>query len=199
MNAKVFHIIFATAIFSMIALRIYYGRKARHNRSDVEIRESKQNMAIRAFFGLGYVGAMIVYIFTPSLFAWAIIPLPGWTRWTGAIITAGSMLLLWWVQWALDVQFDTTLHTQAEHRLIVHGPYRWVRHPMYKSLFLMGLGWSLLSTNWFVGIPLMIGIILLVLSRVQKEEDMLINLFGDEYRNYMKETGRFLPLLKIGS
>ncbi len=193
MNEKVFHIIFASAFFTMVVLRIFYGRKARRNREDVEFKESRINLAVRAFFGFGYIGAMIAYIFDPSLFDWAAIKLPDWIRWIGVIITVGSVLLLWWVQWALDVQFDGTLHTQAEHKLIRHGPYRWVRHPMYTTLFLMGLGWFLLTANWFVGIPLMVGIVLVVLSRVQNEEDMLSELFGDEYREYMLQSGQFFP------
>lgn len=199
MNTSTFHIIFAIAFFSMIALRIFYGRKARRTRKNVEIKESKQNMAVRALFGLGYVGALIVYVFALDQFDWATILLPDWLRWIGAFITICSVLLLWWVQWALDVQFETTLHTQAEHKLIQYGPYRWVRHPMYTALFLMGLGWLLLTANWFVGLPLMGGIIFVVLSRIEDEEDMLIELFGDEYRNYMKNTGRFWPLLNTGN
>lgn len=193
MNESVFHIIFAIAFFAMMVLRIFYGRKARRNREDVETKESQLNIAIRAFFGLGYIAIMIVYIFAPGLFSWAKITFSDWARWIGALITFGSLLLLWWVQWALDVQFDTTLHTQAAHKLIKHGPYRWVRHPMYSVLFLMGFGWFLLTANWFVGGPLMVGIIMVVLSRVPKEENMLIELFGDEYYEYIQETGRFFP------
>jgi len=198
MKEHIFHIIFGVAFFSMVVLRIYYGRKARRNREDVEVRESKLNMAVRALFGLGYVGALFIYIFAPWLFDWAVVPLPDWIRWIGALITLVSVLLLWWVQWALDVQFDTTLHTQAEHKMIKHGPYQWVRHPMYTALFLMGLGWFLLTANWFVGVPLMIGIILVVLSRVQNEEDVLTELFGDEYQEYMQHSGRFFPPLFTG-
>ena len=59
----------------------------------------------------------------------------------------------------------------------------------------MGLGWLLLTANWLMGIPLMIGIILVVRARVPNEEAVLTQLFGDEYQDYMKETGRFLPVL----
>jgi protein-S-isoprenylcysteine O-methyltransferase Ste14 len=79
--------------------------------------------------------------------------------------------------------------------LIQHGPYRWVRHPMYTTLFLMGWGWFILTANWFVGLPLMMGIVLVVLSRVNKEEAVLVDLFGNEYKEYMQRTGRFLPKL----
>jgi protein-S-isoprenylcysteine O-methyltransferase Ste14 len=193
MSVDIFHIIFAIGFSSMFVLRIYYGCKARRNRKEVEIKESKANMAVRALFGLSYIGVLFVYVFAPGLFDRAAIVLPGWIRWIGALITLISVLLLWWVQWALDVQFDTTLHIQSEHKLIQHGPYRWVRHPMYTTLFMMGVGWFFLTANWLVGVPLMIGIIFVVASRVKREERVLLELLGDEYQAYMQRTGRFLP------
>jgi protein-S-isoprenylcysteine O-methyltransferase Ste14 len=188
-----FHLIFVISLFTLLILRIYYGRKARRGRGAVEVKESRLNIAFRAFFGLGYVAAMLVYAFSPGWFAWAALPFPNWLRGLGALITVASLLLLWWVQWALDVQFDTTLHTQANHELIQHGPYRWVRHPMYTTLFLLGLGWFLLTANWLMGIPLMIGIGFVVISRVEQEEQVLVDLFGDPYQEYVQKTGRFLP------
>jgi protein-S-isoprenylcysteine O-methyltransferase Ste14 len=198
MNNALFHYIFTLAFLAMVSIRIYYGRKAHQNRDGVELKESKLNLAVRAFFGLGYIGLIIGYIFIPELLEWFAILLPDWVRWIGAFLTLSSVLLLWWVQWALDVQFDTTLHTQAAHKLIQHGPYRWVRHPMYTALFLMGSGWFMLTANWIVGFPLMIGIILVVLSRIKKEEIMLIELFGDEYLDYMQHSSRFIPYLFVG-
>jgi protein-S-isoprenylcysteine O-methyltransferase Ste14 len=99
------------------------------------------------------------------------------------------------VQWSLDVQFETTLHIQADHQLISHGPYRWVRHPMYTSLFLMGIGWLLHTANWFVGGPLMASILFIIAIRVEKEEAILIEKFGDSYLTYIQKTGRYLPPL----
>jgi len=195
MNIGVFHIIFSIGFFGMFALRIYYGRKARRNRGEVEYKEGKGNLALRLLFGFGYIVALIVYVFAPKWFSWAMVSLPAWLRWLGAAISIGSVLILWWVQWALDIQFDGTLHTQADHKLIQHGPYKWVRHPMYTAFFLMGLGWFFLTANWFVGLPLTVAIVLVVLSRVRKEENVLIELFGDDYRVYMQGTGRFFPKL----
>ena len=199
MIETIFHTIFSISFLAMFVIRTYYSRKARHSRENVERRESRRNMAVRAIFGLGYIGALFIYFFAPHLFDWAAISLPSWLRWIGVFITFVSLALLWWVQWALDVQFDTTLHTQSEHKLITHGPYRRVRHPMYTALFLMGFGWFLLSANWAIGIPLMVGIVLVVLSRIQNEETMLIEIFGDEYRECMQNTSRFFPSIFANS
>jgi protein-S-isoprenylcysteine O-methyltransferase Ste14 len=58
------------------------------------------------------------------------------------------------------------------------------------------LGWcvalSLLTANWiFVAVCVLS--ILGLIWRVPKEEQMMIEAFGEEYKDYMKRTGRFFP------
>jgi len=89
--------------------------------------------------------------------------------------------------------FDTTLHVREGHTLVTHGPYGWVRHPMYTALFLFGAGTFILAANWLVGLPLIVGVSLVVLSRVKHEEAVLADQFGDEYRAHARRAGRFLP------
>ena len=188
-----FHLLFAILYGCFILIRVVYHRRSRDSRRKVDYHESKLNVAVRALFGLSYIGFLSIYVFYPPLLGWAELPLPTWLRWIGGVITIFSVALIWWVQWALDVQFDTTLHIQTGHELISHGPYRWVRHPMYTALFIMGIGWLLLTANWFVGGALVGGIVLIIFIRVKNEEALLINTFGDSYIAYMAKTGRFLP------
>ena len=190
-----FHLLFSLSFLAMIGIRVVFHRKAARERTNVEHKESNLNVAVRGIFGFGYIFCLLIYILAPRLFDWALTPLPLWLRWTGAAITVGSIALLAWIQWALGVQFHITVHTQDDHQLISHGPYRWVRHPMYTNFFLMGLGWFILTANWFIGLPLMIGIVIVVLVRIENEENVLLELFGDEYHIYMQRTGRFMPKL----
>jgi len=57
-------------------------------------------------------------------------------------------------------------------------------------------GWaialSLLTANWIFVAMCLLSIIGTV-ARVPKEEQMMIEAFGDGYREYMKRTGRFFP------
>jgi protein-S-isoprenylcysteine O-methyltransferase Ste14 len=198
-NASVFHFIFSILFVVMLGMRIYYRHKAVRARRLVEYHEGWLNMAVRGIFGAIYIGGTLVYIFYPAYLAWAEFPLPQWARWLGTLLSIASLSLLWWVQWALGVHFDTTLHVQAEHRLVTHGPYRWVRHPMYTSLFLMGLGFLLLTANWMIGGLMLASVALLVWVRLRGEEDLLIDTFGEQYREYMQRTGRFLPKLRTGA
>jgi protein-S-isoprenylcysteine O-methyltransferase Ste14 len=54
---------------------------------------------------------------------------------------------------------------------------------------------SLLAANWFMGLASLVALMMLMV-RAQKEEEKLIERFGDEYREYMKRTGSLLPKLK---
>lgn len=73
------------------------------------------------------------------------------------------------------------------------GPYRYVRHPMYTALFHSMWAILLLTRNWLVGGVPLVGLCVIVLLRIQREERAMVDNFGDAYREYMKRTGRFLP------
>jgi protein-S-isoprenylcysteine O-methyltransferase Ste14 len=65
---------------------------------------------------------------------------------------------------------------------------------MYTALFTFFIASSLISANWLFILLAMVTIIGLY-TRIGKEEIMMIEKFGDEYRDYMKRTGQFLPRL----
>ena len=195
MSAPIFHILFSVFYLSMFGIRLFSWRAAVRAEGGVQLREGKLSLAVRAVLGLGYVGALLVYVFFPSILAWAAFGLRSWLRWIGAGVTAAALLLLAWVQWSLGKNFNTTLHLREEHTLVVGGPYRWVRHPMYTALFLLGVGFLSLTANWFVGVPLIVALPVIVALRVDNEETMMVEQFGDEYLGYMQRTGRFLPRL----
>lgn len=71
--------------------------------------------------------------------------------------------------------------------------YDYMRHPMYTALFLSMAAILLLTRNWLVGGVPLVGLCVIVLLRVEREERVMIEKFGDAYRDYMKRTGRFLP------
>jgi protein-S-isoprenylcysteine O-methyltransferase Ste14 len=80
------------------------------------------------------------------------------------------------------------------HKLVTWGPYRYVRHPSYLGYFLMFLGFFLYWTNMFTLIPLVAipGYYWVTFD----EERLLTQRFGDEYAEYQKKTGRFIPKLR---
>ena len=85
------------------------------------------------------------------------------------------------------------LITFDDMKLVTNGPYSRVRHPMYAGFLLWGITWLLFTDNWFVGGALVGIVVLVVVFRLPDEEKILTEHFGDEYRQYMARTGRFIP------
>ena len=139
--------------------------------------------------------SMLAYFINPTWMAWAQLPLLDGLRWLGAILMAVCVPLFYWLFSSLDRNITHTVAIRQEHTLVTHGPYHWVRNPLYSVGFLFFLGLSLLTANWFIFVTMLItfGILLV---RTPIEEEKLVERFGDEYRQYMRKTGRFLPKLR---
>ena len=66
---------------------------------------------------------------------------------------------------------------------------------MYTAFWLWAVAQALLLPNWVAGFAGLIGFGTLFFGRIAKEEQMMVDTFGDEYRQYMARTGRLLPRL----
>jgi len=138
---------------------------------------------------------VIAYLVNPDWMAWSSVPLPAWLRWTGVgLFTLGVGLLTWTLR-SLGTNLTDTVVTRRAHTLIIHGPYRWVRHPFYDAMALLTLATALIAANWFI---LVSGAVVFVLLAVRSrtEEAMLLARFGEPYRAYNQSTGRFAPKMR---
>jgi protein-S-isoprenylcysteine O-methyltransferase Ste14 len=63
---------------------------------------------------------------------------------------------------------------------------------MYTAVLAWATSLGLVLANW-VPIIVAVGGAVIFVMRVPREEQMMLERFGDEYREYMKRTGRFLP------
>ncbi len=80
-------------------------------------------------------------------------------------------------------------------QLIRHGTYRYSRHPLYFSLFLIFIGVGLASAS-IIFLMLTIIFIGLMSRQVRVEERECLSVFGTEYSNYMHSTRRWLGIPK---
>ena len=102
----------------------------------------------------------------------------------------------YWVFTCLGNNVSPTVVTRKNATLVTHGPYRWIRHPLYLMGLISYVGFALLAENWFIGAMAVVAFIVLNL-RLPNEEAHLIERFGDEYRQYMQRTGKFMPRLNF--
>ena len=65
---------------------------------------------------------------------------------------------------------------------MTHGPYHWVRHPMYTVLYMHLFAVLLLTRNWLIGGVFLLAMTLIIAQRLKREEATMIETFGDTYR-----------------
>lgn len=193
MSERILHVIFVATYLCVVAIRVIGRLVAVHPGVKVEHRESRLSMALLRVFSTLAIGATVAYMIYPRWLGWASFQLPAWARWTGTALMLVSVPLIGWAQWALGKNFSTTLDAHEGHTLVTHGPYRWVRHPMYTITLLFCVGTLLTTANWVIGVPPILALALIVVTRIENEEALMVELFGDEYREYRERTGRFLP------
>ncbi|MDO8915584.1 MAG: protein-S-isoprenylcysteine O-methyltransferase [Coriobacteriia bacterium] len=161
-------------------------------------RPTMERRPIRERWLLGVMGVLMVPTLLYCMSTWvdfAHVPLPEWSRWTGAVITVGGIWLFSLTHTALAQNWSPLLEVREGNTLITSGPYHLVRHPMYSAGLVVNIGISLLCANWLAATGLIAGLLIVVGFRVRDEERMMIDAFGDEYRAYMARTGRLLPKL----
>ena len=86
------------------------------------------------------------------------------------------------------------LRTLPNQKLVTHGIFRHVRHPISLAAILYSAGIPLIFSSLY-GFAMMLFIIPLILYRLRIEERMLIEKFGDEYREYMRKTKKLIPFI----
>jgi len=192
----IFHWIALISMGSAMTISIFYRSKANRQEDKIDTREEgKLIRTLRGILGLALWLSVLTYLINPAWMAWASLSLPVWVRWIGAVILVACVPLIYWVFSSLGKNVTPTVAIRREHSLVTHGPYRWVRHPLYTGASLAFIGLSLLAANWFIAAVLLL-VWPVIAMRTPIEEKRLIERFGDEYRNYMQRTGRYLPKLK---
>jgi protein-S-isoprenylcysteine O-methyltransferase Ste14 len=135
--------------------------------------------------------------------------LPQPVRVLGVIVLLAGFSLLGWVfsyRKPVDVFVSTFLTMQKvvtgtltkdksarAEPLVIEGPQRYVRHPMYFAVVVMVLGWWLVLDYTFI--LLMVGLFILWFNLVviRFEEQELRAIFGEQYESYSKSVPRFIP------
>lgn len=191
----IFRFILPILILAFMAHRGYYVR--RHGREENTLKKREEGIASRLAGSLGMIGflSMLVYVINPAWMSWASLPLPPWLRWAGMGIAVLGFALLQWAQNTLGKNWSDTPRMMKAQALVTSGPYQWIRHPIYTA-FILILGSTLfISANGLIGLAWMGMTALETASRIGFEENLMLEFFGDQYKTYMKRTGRLFPRL----
>jgi protein-S-isoprenylcysteine O-methyltransferase Ste14 len=196
MNENIFRILAALVLFTGMGISTYFRLKADKETGEKVSRkvDGSAMMNIIRFGGLILWLSPLVYLINPNWMNWSKIGLPESIRWLGVGIGVLCTFGIYWLFSSIGSGITPTSATRKEHKLVTRGIYRWIRHPLYTigSSFIISFG--MMADNWFIAAFGILAFILMA-SRTPKEEANLIEKFGDEYREYMKRTGRYLPRL----
>jgi len=195
---SIFRVAFWILLAGVFVMRIYFSLKVRQagerlmpDREAVQ-REGRGMFIIRVVMGFVLLGWLILYAINPTWMKVLSVPFPNWLRWLGFALGLASLGFWSWTQVALGKEWSPQLQLRKEHHLVTTGPYARIRHPLYTAMIGYGTSLALVTANWLFIIFAIIATGL-TFARVPKEEQMLIQKFGENYKAYMQKTGRFFP------
>jgi protein-S-isoprenylcysteine O-methyltransferase Ste14 len=193
MTALIAKTILIVGAISWFVIRWPHQRRSWKTAVARDQRKTREKLLLLSnFLGLGVIPFVYAFSGFPRFADYTFHP---WMGWVGAAIMAASLLLFYQVHKELGRNWSDSLQVRETHSLVTHGLYRYVRHPMYSAFFMWGLAQLFLLPNWIAGPAGLIGFAILFGFRVNHEERMMVEAFGDQYRDYMRRTARIVPWL----
>jgi protein-S-isoprenylcysteine O-methyltransferase Ste14 len=177
---------FLVALVLQIVIRYPYRKGMKRDNQD------RQEQLLLLLLTIGGGLLPFAYIFTNWL-SFADYDAPLWLPILGIIVMAVALWLFWRAHADLGSNWSSSLDIHESHELITQGVYQHVRHPMYSASWLIYLAQALLLSNWIAGPSGLIAFAFLYFLRVPKEENMMLQQFGEQYQQYMSKTGRIIP------
>ena len=190
MNPRNATAVMLVAMLLMLVIRAPHGARS----ASVRVARSAKDRREAVLIGFAWIGylAPLAWMAVPALSV-ADYPL----RPTPLLAGTACLALGLWVfhrsHADLGTNWSVTLEIRESHRLVTHGIYRAVRHPMYTALLLYGVGQALVVPNWLAGPANLIALVALVMLRLPAEERLMLDTFGGDYAAYMSRTKRLLP------
>jgi len=191
-----FRIALPIVILLTTSIAIYFRRKA--SSSGDKITYEREGLIYASFLRLAAVLLLLsttAYLLEPSIVSFANLPFWLTLRWIGVAVAFLGVFFMTWTLAALGKNLTDTVITRADSVLITHGPYRFVRHPYYTSTAMLIVSVFAMTANGLIGASGLI-VWLLLAFRTPKEEQVLIERFGERYLSYRRRTGMFVPSLR---
>lgn len=194
MDDTIFRILILALLVTAFSISAYFRRRAQRTGGDKidRTQEGKLLMIALRVCGLGVWLSVLAYVINPAWIGFAALPFPVVVRWLGCGLCLAALPLIVWMFRSLGNNITDTVQTRQKAQLVVRGPYRWIRHPLYSFGGLFFVGLLLMTANAFILALAAITFTLLFL-RTPTEEAHLVEKFGDAYREYMTRTARFIP------
>jgi protein-S-isoprenylcysteine O-methyltransferase Ste14 len=193
MRPLVSELIWLVGGVAWFVIRFPHQRRARK----VAVARSVGGRRDQVLLGCSLTGLCIIplfYVITQEP-RFANYPPPALQPWIGVLFMLAALALFYETHRQLGRNWSVTLDTRKTHKLVTGGVYSLVRHPMYSAFWLLAIAQALLIPNWIAGLSGIVGWGILFFLRIGREEQLMIETFGEEYDAYRRRTARVLPWL----
>jgi len=195
---SIFNVCYFIGFIVGSVIRAIYTRQYKQNRI-TDDRKTVLDSLLMSLSSLGMIVIPLIYVFSPWL-DFADYHLPTWVGLTagllGVAVFVVALYLLFRSHTDLGRNWSPTLQIREEHSLVTAGVFHYIRHPMYATHWLWAIAQALLLQNFLAGLAMLPTFLPIYLLRVKREEKMMIDHFGEEYRLYMNRTGQVIPTLR---
>jgi protein-S-isoprenylcysteine O-methyltransferase Ste14 len=139
--------------------------------------------------------SLVLFLATAALdagrFGWSTMPMIVRAIGTAAVVAA--VAVIWWCGAANRfLSGRSRIQSERGHAVVQHGPYRFVRHPLYATRIVSIVGTALTLGSWIALVPAALNALLLVVRT--SLEDRLLTTELPGYREYAKHVpARLVP------
>jgi len=161
------------------------------------MEKTSQDRGSTNLIALAMVVSSILVFISPALNYYR----SGWTGWPLTVSLAGILMMVAGLSvriiaaLTLGGYYTRVLRKTKNHRIISSGIYKYVRNPGYLGVISLLAGGGIASGNIFCIFTILAIVPISYIYRIGAEEKMMLESFGDEYREYMKKTKRLLPFI----
>jgi len=174
----------------------YFVRREPFWKSAGRGKAAREEKGDRSFWAI-LPGFLVVFFAPPIewMYLPAVLPRTLWMQIAGLVLILAAVALRIWTRAHLRGLYSGHVEVQVGHRLVQSGPYLFVRHPGYTGFLLMTLGVAI-GYSSLIGLAAVLVLLLPGLAyRMQVEERLLIEQFGEEYRAYALKTRQLIPFV----
>ena len=195
---SMFRIAFWLLLCGMILMQVWFANQFRQAGEPVTadskavVGEGRTCAVFRIMRSLALITCLVLYGFNPSWMSVLTLDLPAFIRWAGILLGVFSLIFYAWSRAVLGEAWSSHLETRKNQALVTTGPYTRVRHPIYLAMLGFLVSLAIVTANLLFFALLAFSVIDLAL-RIPKEEQIMIEAFGEDYKAYMQRTGRLFP------
>jgi len=173
-----------------IVLALYWNISARSIKPAAK-RQSWASRLARVPVWLGYILLCVAWVHPTGM---VLIPRTAVSESLGVAICALGLLAAIWSRKTLGDDWSRDVELKQGHQLVERGPYSLVRHPIYTSHLLMGLG-TAIASGLLIAFAGVLCFFIGFWIKLHQEERLLLTHFPDEYSAYKARVKALIPFV----